>query len=283
MKNIVLRVLVFFIGIPFILALILAFPEPQHLVFNVVVILVSALGALELSFFFEKKAAGYRASVFVVPILGASLPLVTLLHILDVVPLDAIILVLTALTSLILTFQVFRSEEADFSHILSSISANVTLIFYPGLFLAYVVRISTLPQASFLLLIFVCSVFFNDTMAYITGMLFGKKSRRVLSISPNKSLVGFIGGFLMSPVVIVVSGLLIPDLFPGPLWRRLLFGGVLGIVTIIGDLVESAMKRSATVKDSGQVIPGRGGLLDSVDSPLFTAPAFFYLYTWLFM
>jgi phosphatidate cytidylyltransferase len=55
------------------------------------------------------------------------------------------------------------------------------------------------------------------------------------------------------------------------------------MVVIIGDLVESALKRSAAAKDSGTLIPGRGGILDSIDSPIFLAPAFYYLYRLLFL
>ena len=54
-------------------------------------------------------------------------------------------------------------------------------------------------------------------------------------------------------------------------------GSAVGIATILGDLIESAIKRSATSKDSGQLIPGRGGILDSVDSVLYAAPVFYYL------
>ena len=74
----------------------------------------------------------------------------------------------------------------------------------------------------------------------------------------------------------MIAGSLRPDIIPGPRGLHVLFGALVGASAIVGDLVESGFKRSASVKDSGQVIPGRGGLLDSIDSALFAAPFFFY-------
>ncbi|HUX13582.1 MAG TPA: phosphatidate cytidylyltransferase [Spirochaetia bacterium] len=281
-NNLLLRILVWFVAIPFIFAVVYLLPEPNHLAFNLLAIGVSSVAAVEVAQFFSRRAGGYRASKVFVPIIGGLLPLLSLLEVFHLFRFDAIVFAIVAVTGLVLAAQVFRKNETEFQSILPVVSANLTLLIYPGLFVSYIVRLSSLPDATALILVFVCAVYFNDTMAYIAGRLFGRTSRGVLAVSPNKSLAGFIAGFAMSPAVILVAQLLRPTLFPGYLVTRLLFGGVLGVVVILGDLIESALKRSATMKDSGQIVPGRGGILDSVDSPIFAAPVFYYLYQVLF-
>lgn len=283
MSTIAIRILVFLIGIPALVALVLIGREPLHLPFNLVAVAVSGLGALELSRLFAQKDAGYRASVFVIPVLGMLIPAATLLVALRVLPSEAILLVIAAAFTLILAVQIFRHREEDFSHILTNSASNLMLVFYPGLFISYVVRLSTLEHSSILILVFLCSVYFNDALAYVTGSVFGKSSRRILPISPNKSIPGFLGGFAASVIVLGAARVLFPEVFPGSPLVALIFGAIIGVWAIVGDLVESALKRSATMKDSGTAIPGRGGFLDNIDSPIFAAPAFFYAYIWLFV
>jgi phosphatidate cytidylyltransferase len=283
MRTILVRVLVFLIGIPALAGLVLLWREPIHLPFNLVAIAVSGLGALELSRFFEKKDAGYRASIFVIPLLGMLLPAATLMVALGLLPSEGILVVLAGATTVILVVQVFRRNEADFGHILTNSASNLMLLLYPGLFISYVIRISTLEHSTALILVFLVAVYCNDSLAYVTGSAFGRSSRRILPISPNKSIPGFLGGFFASIIVAGAAGVLLPEVFPSPIYMSLLFGAVVGLWAILGDLVESALKRSATMKDSGTAIPGRGGFLDNIDSPIFTAPAFFYAYIWLFL
>ncbi|MCL1818410.1 MAG: phosphatidate cytidylyltransferase, partial [Spirochaetaceae bacterium] len=147
------------------------------------------------------------------------------------------------------------------------------------LFGVYIIRLTDLPHAGAVFLLFLAVSYFNDSFAWLTGVLWGKNTRNILAVSPNKSLVGFAGGFLASILVVTAAALLWPGYFPFSLPRAVLLGCAIGITTILGDLSESAMKRSAGVKDSGALIPGRGGLLDSIDSPLFSAPAFYYLFS----
>jgi phosphatidate cytidylyltransferase len=117
------------------------------------------------------------------------------------------------------------------------------------------------------------TVYLNDSLAWFFGMLFGRL-RNIVAVSPNKSLEGFLGGMLSSVAVILISAHFYPEIFPRPYWQLILFGVAAAFTTTIGDLVESALKRAVGVKDSGHVIPGRGGMLDSIDSVLFTAPVF---------
>lgn len=110
------------------------------------------------------------------------------------------------------------------------------------------------------------SIWVNDSFAYIFGSRFGR-TKLAPKISPNKSWEGFFGGMLGSVLVWVLISLL--GLMPVPVSMAILTGIVLGIFGVIGDLFESRIKRSVGVKDSGNIMPGHGGLLDRHDSMLF--------------
>lgn len=283
MTNLAWRIVVFVVGIPGLAVLIIFLPWRNHLAFNVFAVLVSGVGALETASLFARKETGYRAGSILIPVLGSVLPLATLLYIQELLPLQAISGALALSAGIVLAAQAFRRNEEDFRHIIPSIAANFTVALYPGFFLAHIILLSLLPRATALLLVFLASAYLNDTTAYLAGRLFGKSEHAILPVSPNKTPVGFVGGFLMSVVVIMVAHAVAPTLFPGPFLIRLLFALVVGITVILGDLVESALKRSAEAKDSGTIIPGRGGVLDSIDSPIFLAPVFYYLYQVLFL
>ena len=131
---------------------------------------------------------------------------------------------------------------------------------------------------SFALLIFIF-VWINDTFAYLTGITFGKHPL-FQRISPKKSWEGFWGGFFF----VALSSLIVSYYFPEIIqWHQSL---LLGILTVIfatwGDLVESLLKRSGGVKDSGTFFPGHGGILDRFDSIILAAPAV-YIYIELFI
>jgi phosphatidate cytidylyltransferase len=261
---------------------------------NILVVVVSALGANELATLFERKDARYRAATIIIPLLGAAIPLTQLFVVSGGLEQSAVTLVMMAMLAAVLLVQVFRHTADGFRHTLTSIAANFTLVLYPGLFLSHIVRIASYENASVLILTFLCAVFFNDTMAYIAGLTYRSirtrlsarhnevwEPRYVFPVSPKKTVVGFVGGFLLSPAVLVAAEALFPEALPGSYGAAILIGSAVGLATIIGDLVESAIKRSATSKDSGGIIPGRGGILDSVDSVLYAAPVFYYLLRYL--
>ncbi|MFO7766379.1 MAG: phosphatidate cytidylyltransferase [Pelovirga sp.] len=118
-----------------------------------------------------------------------------------------------------------------------------------------------------------------DTCAYVIGSRFGKRKLYPL-ISPNKSIEGAIGGIGGA----VLGALLAKMLFFGTigLWPAVFIGIALGIVGQVGDLFESMLKRACAVKDSGNMVPGHGGILDRLDSLLFAFPLVFYIARWGF-
>jgi phosphatidate cytidylyltransferase len=117
----------------------------------------------------------------------------------------------------------------------------------------------------------------HDAGALLTGKIFGRH-KMIPKLSPRKTWEGFVGGL----VVAMASSVLLVALFPqellrvGPVWCWPL-GLLLGLLSVVGDLAESVVKRDSHMKDSGHVIPGIGGVLDLIDSILFSAPIF-YLY-----
>lgn len=113
-------------------------------------------------------------------------------------------------------------------------------------------------------------IWISDTMAYLIGCKFGKH-RLYERISPKKSWEGAIGGFVFTVAFAAFGGYLFPKLgFSVLEWC--IMGVTVGIFGVLGDLIESMFKRSVGVKDSGKLIPGHGGLLDRLDSFVFTIP-----------
>jgi len=132
-------------------------------------------------------------------------------------------------------------------------------------------------QPLLLLSLFV-TIWVNDTGAYLIGVTFGKH-RMFERISPKKSWEGFVGGAVASLLSGYVFSLLIPEI---SLLNWLIFSEIIVIFGTFGDLMESLIKRTMDVKDSGKVIPGHGGLLDRFDSMLLAAPVVFIYLSFLF-
>lgn len=112
----------------------------------------------------------------------------------------------------------------------------------------------------------------NDSMAFFTGRAIGKH-KMFPRLSPKKTWEGFAGGLIATVVVAVAALALLLDLSP---WLGVVLGAIVSIVGPIGDLSVSMFKRAANAKDSGNLIPGHGGILDRLDSLLFVLPVVAY-------
>jgi phosphatidate cytidylyltransferase len=114
-----------------------------------------------------------------------------------------------------------------------------------------------------------CLVWTNDTMAYLIGSKIGK-TKLFERISPNKTWEGTIGGAICTVLVAWIFSIYFPHDFTTKEW--LVLGTIVGLFGTLGDLVESMLKRSVGVKDSGNLLPGHGGLLDRFDAFIFVIP-----------
>jgi phosphatidate cytidylyltransferase len=262
--------------VPLLFILILLAPWYHYVAFNIVCVVVSIFGAYETANFFAKH--GMPSDALFTPVLGGLLPLAAFLEVSGAAPAGLALGVLVFAVAALLVREVWHSNTSEFSRILPRVAASITILLYPGLFVTYVVRISGLHGGGITLVIFLLIVFANDVFAYLIGMFFGESSRGVVPISPNKSVVGFAGGMTASILMAAGCGLLFPEVFGGSMLLALGEGLGVGIFTILGDLVESAFKRSSALKDSGTIVPGRGGILDSIDSVLFASPVCYYLF-----
>ena len=155
---------------------------------------------------------------------------------------------------------------------LSGAPATLTGFVYVWFFGAHVFAI--LAMSVGYLLAFLAAAKLGDAGAYFVGRFWGRR-RLAPRTSPNKTVEGSLGGLAASAGCCVATATLFGLDRGLPYWA--LFGLVVGVLSQLGDLIESALKRSAGAKDSGQLFPTFGGVLDLVDSPLFSAPVALWL------
>ncbi|MCK5735155.1 MAG: phosphatidate cytidylyltransferase [Spirochaetaceae bacterium] len=269
MKNTIIRLLLFFLAIPALIMIILYLPQFGNLSVIILLTIVGILCGLEMRIMLSSVAKHLPRWTVLMPGIA---PVLAWAVNLDFIPESIAITAFIAAIIWAFSDAVFV-PATEFKDGITRIGGRLMMIIYPGWLLWWVARLTWFENAHIILLVFMLTVYLNDALAWFFGMLFGKH-RNILAVSPNKSLEGFLGGILTSIAVILLSAYFNPSIFPHPYWQLILFGIVVAFTTTIGDLVESAIKRAAGVKDSGNVIPGRGGMLDSIDSVLFTAPVF---------
>lgn len=156
-------------------------------------------------------------------------------------------------------------------------------LFYVTVMLSYIFQIRRMPgEGVFLVwLVFLCS-WGCDTCAYCVGVLFGKHKMAPV-LSPKKSIEGAVGGVVGAALLGVLYSLAVNH-FAGQSFSPIVFAVVCvagGLISMVGDLAASAIKRNYAIKDYGKLIPGHGGILDRFDSVIFVAPIIYYLLTWL--
>lgn len=185
---------------------------------------------------------------------------------------DILILLATLLVSIKAIFFLFDKKNKP----VNSLSKYVYLIGYVILPFVLITKIPFVENSynpNIILSIFIL-IWVNDTFAFLVGKTFGKH-KLFEKVSPKKTIEGFVGGFIFS----IVAGIILAQFLMLQSYIHWIFIAVLASVFgTLGDLVESKFKRIANVKDSGNIMPGHGGVLDRLDSIIFVAPIVFLFY-----
>ena len=174
---------------------------------------------------------------------------------------------------------VFRYPKFHASQVMAAFFG----VFYVAVMISYVYQTRSLTGGLFLVwLIFLCS-WGCDTCAYCVGMLIGKHKMAPV-LSPKKSVEGAIGGVIGAAVLAVIYGLVFKGAMGADRQTIVMMAIICAagaLLSMVGDLAASAIKRNYEIKDYGKLIPGHGGILDRFDSVIFTAPVIFYLAKYL--
>lgn len=182
----------------------------------------------------------------------------------------SVLFLLLLLLCYVVTFPKYKTEQ---------VLLTFFGLFYVVMMLSYIYQVRILENGAILVwLIFICS-WGSDTCAYCVGMAIGKK-KIFPKLSPKKSLEGCIGGILGSALLGFIYGTILKEhvtIVSHPQIAFTLIGAAGSVISQIGDLAASAIKRNYDIKDYGKLIPGHGGILDRFDSIIVTAPIVYYL------
>jgi phosphatidate cytidylyltransferase len=257
-----LRVLSALVGIPIVIgAVYMGGPW-----YAILLLLVANLGIFE--YLNMLKERDYKVS-FTLGFIGVSLFLVAVyLNLANFIyPLIMLIFSILFVQSL---FGMGRQSIAE-----SAVSLWGML--YLGGFCGYMLSLRLMPEGALYTYMLLIGVWVHDTAAYFIGRRWGIH-KFAPAISPNKSVEGSVAGVLSTVIIAFSITILAPGLLPLNPGQAILFGLGIAVFAQLGDLLESAMKRQLEVKDSGNLIPGHGGILDRFDSLLFTAPFVYYFF-----
>ena len=179
--------------------------------------------------------------------------------------------VLSIFVNLFLIRDLFSSRELP--NLLSNQFINTTFYISCGFIFLILIAFNFGDYNPQIILGIFLLIWTNDSFAYLIGKNFGKQ-KLFVSISPKKTIEGFLGGVFFSAIISYFITLLAPSL---SFSNWLIISVLVSVFGTLGDLVESKYKRQASVKDSGKIMPGHGGMLDRLDSAIFAAP-FIYLF-----
>ena len=268
----------FVAAVPLFFVLIFAVPAYRHLLFTLCATAAAILGSREVAALLARRAVAGRWHFAAA--CSALFPVVAYLENWGIVSGHVFGAVAAAVVALVLavTLLLGAAQRGRNGDPIGQTGATLFASLYPGLFIGYIVRLAGLGNPQWLLLTFFVAVFSNDTIAYLAGKLAGGRTALGLPASPTKTAVGYATGIGASVAALIVAQRVFPGAPQFGTLEAALGGAAMGVCAAVGDLMESALKRAAQVKDSGEIIPGRGGLLDSIDSLMLCAPLF---YLWM--
>ena len=273
-KNLRDRIITVVIGIPAVLAMIFFVPQYNYILFSLLVMAMAVIGSLEMSRMLFGRIVPIALTAPIVPVVQ---------YLKGVLDLNAQIpdLAFVIILLLAMSMEIRNGEKDDFKQSIDRIARSAVLVIYPSYFLTFFLRLMELDGVtSYTLITYFILVFGNDTFAYIWGRLFGKNNKGIVKVSPKKSVAGYVGSLISTIGLSFACYAMFRDHLPYiSVAYRILLGFAVSITANVGDLIESVFKRSAGVKDSGNVFPGRGGALDCLDSEIASAPVFFIIFS----
>lgn len=170
----------------------------------------------------------------------------------------------------VFTYPKYRAEQ---------IMAALFGVVYVAVMLSYIYKTRALEGGAWLVGLIFLSSWGSDTCAYCVGMLIGKHKMAPV-LSPKKSIEGGVGGVLGAVLLGALYALLISSVNQADGHTPLMYAVICAVgalISMVGDLAASAIKRNKEIKDYGKLIPGHGGILDRFDSVIFTAPFIYFL------
>ena len=184
------------------------------------------------------------------------------------------VLGINIISSLYLIYQLFTKKEIVYVTEREKLGLTIRYLIFSFCFLI-LLPFYDQNYTPYLMLSILVLIWVNDSFAFIVGKNIGR-TKLFVSVSPKKTIEGFIGGFIFTLIAAYLVSISRLNLgFSVIHWFAI--AAIISIIGTIGDLVESKLKRQAKIKDSGTIMPGHGGILDRLDSLLFAAP-FVYLY-----
>lgn len=234
----------------------------------ITVVVLICLGLYEFFTMVEKK--GIPMYKYFGSIIGAIIPLSIYFRFELTKGWELLFLTMALFSLFILQFS--RSES---THAVTGISTTLFGVLYIAWFFSFMIKIRILPYGMALVGCLLLITKGADIGAFLTGMKWGRHPL-IPKISPKKTVEGTVGGIAFGILGAIASKSFLPDLAIFSWFHLVLLGATLSVLGLLGDLSESLIKRDYAVKDSGRLLPGLGGILDVIDSLLFTAPAFYF-------
>lgn len=270
MSSMVQRVITACVAVPVLILVILFLPHQHYLAFGIIVLFASLAGSYEVHRILE---ANENQKLLLPAWCGSLLVIAAYCENAFLPTYNVILYTLIFLISISMAIEALTGHKDNFQRSRDRMAYTIIQIIYPNLFAMFLVRVCFFENAWCWLLTFFLIVFSSDTFAYLFGMLLGKNNKGIVKVSPNKSVAGFVAGMSIP----ALEGALLCGIFQiyGLLWwQGLILGFITAVAGTLGDLIESAFKRSASVKDSGHLVPGRGGVMDSIDSLIIACPIY---------
>ncbi|MBN1501427.1 MAG: phosphatidate cytidylyltransferase [Spirochaetes bacterium] len=186
--------------------------------------------------------------------------------------------VLGVLALFIIVIAIIQVWRRPLDGTIFSLSSSIFGLIYIVIGYSHIILMKALPNGSVYILLLHVMIMLNDSFAYFGGVLFGKH-KVGFAVSPNKSWEGYFSGILFGIISMMVANEVLITFYDLHLFSKFeaaFLGLLLSLSGNTGDLIESAIKRDAGIKDSGTIIPGHGGMWDVFDALIFAFPVFYY-------